>query len=110
MVDLVKQAIENNDLDIALSTVDISIKSLNNINNLLPGQFNTARIEALIEKRAKENGITSQKPRAKLEEENTSKRLGEISEFGVACAWICSTHSGCLVGQKILIGSFRSFH
>ena len=30
------------------------------INNLLPGQFNTARIEALIEKRAKENGITSQ--------------------------------------------------
>ena len=54
------------------------------INSLLPGQFNTARIEALIEKRAKENGITSQELRAKLEEENPSKHLGEISGFGVA--------------------------
>ena len=56
------------------------------INNLLPGQFNTARIEALIEKIAKENGITSKELQAKLEEENPSKRLGEIGEFGVACA------------------------
>jgi len=80
------------------------------INNLLPGQFNTARIEALIEKRAKENGITSQELRAKLEEENPSKRFGEIGEFGVACAWICSTHSSYLVGQNILIdgGRFNS--
>ena len=64
------------------------------INNLLPCQFNTVRIEALIEKRAKENGITSQELRAKLEEENSSKCLGEIGVFGVACPWICSTHSG----------------
>ena len=38
------------------------------IKNLLPGQFNTARIEALIEKRTKENGIISHELRAKLEE------------------------------------------
>ena len=31
MVDLVKQSIKNDDLDIALSTVDVSIKSLNNL-------------------------------------------------------------------------------
>lgn len=77
------------------------------INNLLPGQFNTARIEALIEKRAKENGIISQEVGAKLEEENPSKRLGEISKLGVACAWICSTHSGYLVDQNILIDGRR---
>jgi len=77
------------------------------INNLLPGQFNTARIEALIEKRAKENGITSQELRAKLEEENPSKRLREISEFDFACTWICSTHSGYLVDQNILIDGRR---
>jgi 3-oxoacyl-[acyl-carrier protein] reductase len=37
-------------------------------------------------------------------------RLGEIEEFGFACAWMCSAHSGYLTGQNILIdgGSFNS--
>ena len=80
------------------------------INNLLPGQFNAARIEALTQKRAKENGITSQELLAKAEEENPSKRLWEKGEFGVAFAWICSNYSGYLVGQNILIdgGRFNS--
>ena len=82
------------------------------INNLLPGQFNTARIENLIESRAKEEGIAPQKLRATLERENPSGRLGEIAEFGFACAWICSAHSGYLVGQNILLdgGVFNSTH
>ena len=82
------------------------------INNLLPGQFNTARIENLIESRSKEEGITPQKLRAALEQENPSRRLGEIVEFGFACAWICSAHSGYLVGQNILLdgGVFNSTH
>ena len=29
--------------------------------------------------------------------------LGYIDEFGFACAYICSAHSGYLVGQNILI-------
>ena len=80
------------------------------INNLLPGQFNTARIENLIETRAKEEGIAPQKLRANLQRENPSGRLGEIVEFGFACAWICSVHSGYLVGQNILLdgGVFNS--
>ncbi|MCH1429026.1 MAG: SDR family oxidoreductase [Alphaproteobacteria bacterium] len=82
------------------------------INNLLPGQFNTARIENLIESRAKEEGIAPQKLRASLEQENPSRRLGEIVEFGFACAWICSAQSGYLVGQNILLdgGVFNSTH
>lgn len=82
------------------------------INNLLPGQFNTVRIENLIESRAKEEGIAPQKLRASLEQENPSRRLGEIVEFGFACAWICSAHSGYLVGQNILLdgGVFNSTH
>ena len=80
------------------------------INNLLPGQFNTARIENLIKTRAKEEGISTQKLRANLQRENPSGRLGEIVEFGFACAWICSVHSGYLVGQNILLdgGAFNS--
>ena len=45
MVDLVKQSIKNDDLDIALSTVDVSIKSLNNLNNFLPERFEAKLIE-----------------------------------------------------------------
>jgi len=78
MVDLVKQAIENNDLDIALSTVDISIKSLDNINNLLPGRYETKLI-----KREKykpfmihENGVLEQNL-----QENYTKKLTEFLNF-----------------------------
>ena len=69
-------------------------------------------IENLIESRAKEEGIAPQKLRASLERENPSRRLGEIAEFGFACAWICSAHSGYLVGQNILLdgGVFNSTH
>ncbi len=52
---------------------------------------------------AKEEGISSQKLRTTLERENPSRRLGEIAEFGFACAWICSAHSVYLVGQNILL-------
>jgi 3-oxoacyl-[acyl-carrier protein] reductase len=45
-----------------------------------------------------------------LEKRNPTRRLGEIHEFGFACAWMCSAHSGYLTGQNILIdgGSFNS--
>jgi len=80
------------------------------INNLLPGQFNTARIDQLIASRAKQENLPPQKIRSILERENPAKRLGEIAEFGFACAWLCSAHSGYLVGQNILMdgGKFNS--
>jgi 3-oxoacyl-[acyl-carrier protein] reductase len=45
-----------------------------------------------------------------MEARNPARRLGEIEEFGFACAWMCSAHSGYLTGQNILIdgGSFNS--
>ncbi len=80
------------------------------INNLLPGQFNTDRIESLIENRAK----AESKPKAQIRElmENAvpAGRLGEIHEFGAACAWMCSMQASFLVGQNILLdgGNFNS--
>ena len=37
-------------------------------------------------------------------------RLGEIHEFGAACAWMCSMQASFLVGQNILLdgGNFNS--
>ena len=80
------------------------------VNGLLPGQFNTDRIESLIGNTAKAEGRTPAEVRATFEARNPAKRLGEIEEFGFACAWMCSAHSGYLTGQNILIdgGSFNS--
>ena len=80
------------------------------VNGLLPGQFNTDRIESLITNSANAEGRSREDVRASLEERNPAKRLGEIEEFGFACAWMCSAHSGYLTGQNILIdgGSFNS--
>ena len=80
------------------------------VNGLLPGQFNTDRIESLINNMAKNEGRSPEDVRATFEARNPAKRLGEIEEFGFACAWMCSAHSGYLTGQNILIdgGSFNS--
>lgn len=80
------------------------------INGLLPGQFNTDRIEALIENNAKAQNVSPAEWRDVIEQRNPSKRLGEIAEFGFACAWLCSAHSGFITGQNILMdgGSFNA--
>ena len=80
------------------------------VNGLLPGQFNTDRIEMLIANMAKVENKSPADIRAMLENRNPTGRLGEIGEFGFACAWMCSAHSGYLTGQNILIdgGSFNS--
>ncbi len=80
------------------------------INGLLPGQFNTARIEQIIDSASRQTNKAREDIRADLEAKNPCGRLGEIDEFGFACAYICSAHSGYLVGQNILIdgGSFNA--
>ena len=80
------------------------------INNLLPGQFNTDRIESLIENRAKNESKTKAQIREIMENAVPAGRLGEIHEFGAACAWMCSNQASFLVGQNIMLdgGNFNS--
>lgn len=80
------------------------------INGLLPGQYNTNRLEAIIENMASQTNRPPADIRADLEAKNPSGRLGNSDEFGFACAFICSAHSGYLVGQNILIdgGNFNA--
>ena len=80
------------------------------INGLLPGQFNTDRIEGLIDNMSRQQNKSREDVRAELEARNPCGRIGHIDEFGFACAFICSAHSGYLVGQNILVdgGSFNS--
>jgi 3-oxoacyl-[acyl-carrier protein] reductase len=63
------------------------------INNLLPGLFDTDRIAALFDDRAKEN----------RRQAIPAKRFGDPEEFGAACAFLCSAGAGYITGQSLLI-------
>lgn len=80
------------------------------VNGLLPGQFNTDRIEMLIANAAKAENKSPEEMRTIFEARNPTGRLGNIEEFGFACAWMCSAKAGYLTGQNILIdgGVFNS--
>ena len=80
------------------------------INGLLPGQYNTARIESLIDNTSRQANKSREQVREELEAKNPTGRLGDIDEFGFACAYICSASSGYLVGQNILVdgGAFNA--
>ena len=80
------------------------------INNLLPGQFDTDRIASLFESRAKQEGADAAELRAAAEKGNPCRRIGDIKEFGHACAFLCSARSGYVVGQNLLVdgGAFNS--
>ena len=82
------------------------------INNLLPGQFDTDRIASLFASRAKAEGREAAELRAEAESRNPCRRIGYIKEFGQACAFLCSAHSGYVVGQNLLVdgGAFNSSH
>jgi len=77
------------------------------INNLLPGPFLTDRARSLVAARAaKENRSIDE-----LVEEggkaNPAGRWGQPDEFGHACAWLCSSLSGFVTGQNILLDGGR---
>ena len=73
------------------------------INNLLPGSFDTARMQI---------GRTAAARRAQISEEEVAarslaaipaKRFGTSQEFGQTCAFLCSVHAGYITGQSILM-------
>ena len=80
------------------------------INNLLPGTFDTDRINSLTSAMASQQGRDASEIREDMEMANPCKRIGYPKEFGQACAFLCSAHSGYIVGQNLLIdgGAFNS--
>ncbi|MEO4001453.1 SDR family oxidoreductase [Mesorhizobium sp. CAU 1732] len=80
------------------------------INNLLPGQHDTDRIESLIKNTAGSKGISVEEARAEAHAANPTGRFGTTEEFGAACAFLCSAYAGYIVGQNLLLdgGAFNS--
>ncbi|WP_207540715.1 SDR family oxidoreductase [Sabulicella rubraurantiaca] len=79
------------------------------INNLLPGPFDTDRIRKVVEARAKKEGRPFEEMWQLRMKESPMHRVGAPEEFGAACAFICSSLSGYMTGQNILLdgGAYR---
>jgi 3-oxoacyl-[acyl-carrier protein] reductase len=73
------------------------------INNLLPGPFETDRLQANFELLAKSSGKPVDEVRQARLNANPARRFGDPAEFGAACAFLCSVHAGYIAGQNILL-------
>jgi 3-oxoacyl-[acyl-carrier protein] reductase len=78
------------------------------VNNLLPGNFATARLKSYAAAVAQKDGRTFDETWADMARRNPSGRLGNPEEFGTTCAFLASVHAGYITGQNILLdgGSF----
>lgn len=73
------------------------------INFLLPGLFATRRIEGVMGYVAKTQGVDIETAKERGQERIPAKRFGDPSEFGAACAFLCSAQAGYITGQSLLI-------
>ena len=73
------------------------------INFLLPGSFDTARQTSGLSKKAADRGVDIATVKAESEASIPAKRFGKPSEFGAACAFLCSAQAGYITGQSLLI-------
>jgi 3-oxoacyl-[acyl-carrier protein] reductase len=87
-----------------LAGVARSVASANvTINFLLPGSFDTRRLNEGLAKAAQARGVGIETVRAEEEAAIPARRLGNPPEFGKACAFLCSAHAGYITGQNLLI-------
>lgn len=73
------------------------------INNLLPGPFDTDRLNAVLAAAAQTAGTSLEAARDARRLQNPAQRFGTAAEFGAFCAFLCSTHAGYMTGQNILL-------
>ncbi len=73
------------------------------INFLLPGTFDTERLQSNIEATARNKGISFERAKSERIATVPALRFGIPDEFGAACAFLCSAHAGYITGQNLLI-------
>jgi 3-oxoacyl-[acyl-carrier protein] reductase len=73
------------------------------INGLLPGWFDTDRVRSMAATTAKRDGVSAESIIDARKRGVPARRLGNIDEFGAACAFLCSVHAGYITGQNLLM-------
>jgi len=69
------------------------------LNNLLPGAFDTARLQKTLQAAGGDVQATAQARRKAI----PAARFGDAGEFGAYCAFLCSARAGYITGQNLLI-------
>ncbi len=72
------------------------------INNLLPGKFDTDRLQGTLAGAAAKTGKSVDEVRSAQMAQVPARRFGTPDEFGAICAFLCSQHAGYINGQNIL--------
>jgi 3-oxoacyl-[acyl-carrier protein] reductase len=71
------------------------------LNNLLPERIDTDRQRFMAERMMKQHNIDMAEARRRIAETVAAKRFGTPSEFGDACAYLCSAQAGFISGQNL---------
>jgi 3-oxoacyl-[acyl-carrier protein] reductase len=73
------------------------------LNGLLPGRFDTERLQANLTFAAGQSGRTPEEEAESARAEIPAGRFGSPAEFGAACAFLCSAQAGFITGQNIVL-------
>ena len=73
------------------------------INGLLPGAFDTERLQTTLRAGAVRAGRDPEAALAARRLTIPARRLGSADEFGAMCAFLCSVHAGYITGQNVLM-------
>lgn len=73
------------------------------VNNLLPGPFDTDRLQSTMVAAAKKTGRSIEALREERQKENPAGRFGTAEEFGQFCAFMCSAQAGYFTGQNVVL-------
>ncbi|MDT8998154.1 SDR family oxidoreductase [Paucibacter sp. APW11] len=73
------------------------------INNLLPGAFDTERLQKTLRAGAEKTGQALDAVAARRAAGIPAQRFGTAAEFGAICAMLCSVQAAYLTGQNILL-------
>ena len=72
------------------------------INNLLPGAFDTDRLQAVMQGAATKSSQALEVVMAARRNTIPARRFGTVEEFGAICAFLCSQQAGYINGQNVL--------
>ncbi len=85
-----------------LARSDIAAKGVT-LNSLLPGPFDTERLQTMLRAGAVKAGRDPEAVLAARRAAVPAGRFGSAEEFGAVCAFLCSVHAGYITGQNLLL-------